>query len=412
MVLKSLLPETLLPRILLLVMPALLIACSDIPQQADSDHPQRPPPYSDSRATTSGAATAPPPLASVSRAPVSLALLLPLSGTFSSTAESVRDGFFNAYFSDGGHPAVHVYDVGSTPGSLRAAYQAALDQGATFIVGPLRKDDVATLASFQPPVPVLALNYLDDGAATPSNFFQFGLAPEDEARAAARQAAAQGLHRAVALVPSAEWGGRALSAFDQSLRAAGGTVVAVQRYQQGRYDQSKMIADLMGINASQDRHNALTAALGEKSEFEPQRRNDIDMIFLGARGQDARGLMPQLKFNRAGDLPVYATALVYDGRPSAETAGLRFCDAPWIIGDSDALHQARAAVAGLPVVNPRLFALGRDAYGLAAGIAQGRVRIGDALDGWSGRLQWRGNVVSRDLSCVQIGTDGLRALNP
>src|SRR3546814_10394454 len=58
------------------------------------------------------------------------------------------------------------------------------------------------------------------------------------------------------------------------------------------------------------------------------------MIFLGARGQDARALIPQLLFNRAGGLPIYATALIYDGKPSADINGLRFCDAPWIIGQS------------------------------------------------------------------------------
>src|SRR3546814_7858205 len=103
----------------------------------------------------------------------------------------------------------------------------------------------------------------------------------------------------------------------------------------------------MGVSPSEDRHRSLTTTLGEKSEFEPQRRADIDMIFLGARGQDARALIPQLLFNRAGGLPIYATALIYDGKPSADINGLRFCDAPWIIGQSADLQQQRAAIAGL-----------------------------------------------------------------
>src|SRR3546814_8291778 len=80
----------------------------------------------------------------------------------------------------------------------------------------------------------------------------------------------------------------------------------------------------MGVSPSEDRHRSLTTTLGEKSEFEPQRRADIDMIFLGARGQDARALIPQLLFNRAGGLPIYATALISDGKPSAAVDGLRF----------------------------------------------------------------------------------------
>lgn len=404
MVLKSLLPKT------LLLLPLLLYACA-APQP--SPPARTPPPTVPSQAHGGPAYPSPAGPLTARGQSASIALLLPLSGTFSATAESVRDGFFSAYFADAAHPAARVYDVGSTPDSLRAAYQKALSEGATFIVGPLRKEYVAQLAGLRPSVPVLALNYLDAGVVTPDNVFQFGLAPADEARSAAEQASTAGLHRAAALVPDVDWGRSALSAFDEGLRANGGAVVSAQRYDQRQFDQSKVIASLMGVGASQDRHNSLTSTLGEKSEFEPQRRADLDMIFLGARGQDARALIPQLLFNRAGGLPVYATALIYDGKPNADINGLRFCDAPWIIGQSPQLQQQRAATAGLTIVNPRLFALGRDAYTLAAGLAQNRLHVGDELDGVSGHLQWRTrNVIGRKLSCVQIGSDGLQPLTP
>lgn len=400
MVLKSLLPKT------LLLLPLLLYACA----APRSSPPARTPPLT-APSQTHGASGVPMTLPHGQAA--SIALLLPLSGTFSATAESVRDGFFSAYFADAAHPAARVYDVGSTPDSLRAAYQTALSEGATFIVGPLRKEYVAQIAGFRPSVPVLALNYLDAGVVAPDNVFQFGLAPADEARSAAEQASAAGLHRAAALVPDADWGRSALSAFDEALRANGGAVVSAQRYDQRQFDQSKIIAALMGISASEDRHRSLTTTLGEKSEFESRRRADIDMVFLGARGQDARALIPQLLFNRAGGLPIYATALIYDGKPNADINGLRFCDAPWIIGQSQQLQQQRAATAGLTIVNPRLFALGRDAYTLAAGLAQNRLQVGQEVDGVSGQLQWRTrNVIGRKLSCVQIGNDGLQSLTP
>lgn len=406
MVLKASLPKTLLG-----FAPLLFCACSDIPS-APPPRPTAPPPRAQQGLPPASAPGAYAPASAVPRGG-GIALLLPLSGTFSATADAVRDGFLSAYFGDAAHPRLRVYDVGDGADSLRAAYQRALGEGAGFIVGPLRKEDVATLAGFLPPVPVLALNYLDAGVSVPFNFFQLGLAPEDEARAAARQALALGQRRAVALVPDAEWGGRALAAFDESLRAGGGAVVAVQRYRQGVSDQSKAIADLMGVSTAEERHRALTAALGEKSEFEAPRRADIDMVFLGARAEDARLLIPQLRFNRAGDLPVYTTALVYDGRASADLAGLRFCDAPWIVGQSEALRAQRAAASGLPGAGPRLFALGRDAYALAAGLQRAQLRVGEGLDGASGRLAWRGaSVISRELDCVQIGADGLRPLGP
>lgn len=407
MVLKALLPKTLAA-----LLPALMFACSEMPERPPSPAPRAQAPVLPAPAPRLPA-VAPAAAPLVSRGEPGLALLLPLSGNFSVTAEAVRDGFLSASFDDAAHPRVRIYDIGATPDSLRAAYQKALADGASFLVGPLRKEDVAAVAGFVPPVPVLGLNYLDAGVSAPFNFFQLGLAPEDEARAAARQALALGQRRALALVPDADWGSRALDALDETLRAGGGQVVRAQRYAQGTIDQSKAIAELMGVSASEERHRALSAVLGKKSEFEPQRRGDVDLIFLGARSQDARLLIPQLRFNRAGDLPVYATALVYDGKPTADLNGLRFCDTPWWIGDGETLAAQKAAAASLPSGGTRLFALGRDAYTLSSGLARGSLHVGDGIDGVSGHLEWRGaSVIGRQLACVQISGDGLRPLAP
>lgn len=342
-----------------------------------------------------------------------VALLLPLSGTFSATGEAVRDGFLSGHFGDRLRGQVRVYDVGASDELLLSAYQRALNDGAGFIVGPLRKESVAQLARMNPPVPVLGLNFLDGGTTVPFNFFQMGLAPEDEARAAADHATSRGLRRAVALVPDSEWGERTLLAFEQRLRAQGGTIIRAERYAQSVVDQSKLIQGLMGVAASEERHRALTAIIGSKSEFEAKRRSDIDLIFLGARAQDARLLGPQFRFQRAGDLPIYATALVYDGRTDADRAGIRFCDTPWTIGDTLVWAPQRAEVEKLPSVagQPRLYALGRDAYRVASGLLRGELRTGDAIDGATGRLAWNsGGVISRSLDCVQIQADGLRPL--
>ncbi|HEY0973532.1 MAG TPA: penicillin-binding protein activator [Solimonas sp.] len=391
--------------------------------------PERPPPPSSATAPgptapTHTAQTDPAygywPSAPVEPAPApvrregNIALLLPLSGNFSATGEAVRDGFLSAHFNDGARGNVRVYDVGSGDEALMAVFQRALNEGADFVVGPLRKESVAMLAALNPPVPVLGLNFLDAGTPLPFNFFQMGLAPEDEARAAADHAAAQGLRRAVALVPETDWGERALAAFSERLRQNGGSVMRAERYPLGRAtEQSKAIEGLMGVAASQERHRALTSILGVKTEFEAKRRSDLDLIFMVARAQDARLLGPQFRFHRATGLPIYATALVYDGRSDADRAGMRFCDTPWTVGDSAIWAPSRAEVESLPttVAQPRLYALGRDAQRVSAGLLRGELRVGEAVDGASGRLRWRGHQIERGLDCVQIETGGLRPLS-
>ena len=345
----------------------------------------------------------------------SIALLLPLSGSFSTTGEAVRDGFLAAHFNSRGQTAVRVYDVGSRDDLLQPAYQRALSEGAALIVGPLRKESVAQLASWNPPVPVIALNYLDDGIGVPFNFLQMGLAPEDEARAAADHALQQNRRRAVALVPQTEAGERAYAAFEQRLREHGGSVVRVARYVPGRADQSQAIEGLMGGAASEERHRALTSTLGIKTVFESRRRGDLDLIFMVARASDARLLAPQFRFHRSGDLPIYATAQVYDGgRGDADRAGIRFCDTPWTVGDALIWAPQRLEVEGLASVTalPRLHALGRDAQRVAQGLIQGSLRRGDGLDGASGRLQWRDSgQIERAPECVQLRSDGVRPLS-
>ena len=341
-----------------------------------------------------------------------VALMLPLTGSFSATGEAVRDGFLAAHFAAGATGTVRVYDVGSGDEALLSVFQRAINDGADFVVGPLRKESVALLAALNPPVPVLGLNFLDPGSPAPFNFFQMGLAPENEARAAADHAAGLGLRRAVALVPQTDWGERALAAFEERLRVTGGAVLRTERYPLGRADQSKAIEGLMGVAASEERHRALTGIIGTKTVFDAKRRTDIDLIFMVARAQDARLLGPQFRFHRAGGLPIYATALVYDGRSDADRAGIRFCDTPWTVGDVMVWGPARVEIESLPTAKaqPRLHALGRDAHRVATGLLRGELRVGETVEGASGRLAWRGNQIERGLDCVQMQPDGLQAL--
>lgn len=358
----------------------------------------------------------------VSRAPETLplprfaadgpvALLLPLSGAYAAPAAAVREGFLAAHFDAGDARELRIYDVGTTPERLLSAYQRALDEGAAFIVGPLMKESAARLATMNPPVPVLSLNHLDAGGFVPQDFFQIGLAPEDEARAAADDAAAGNLRNAVALVPEGDWGDRVLAALEGRMAQWGGRIVASARYRQGVSDQSDVIAQLMGVAASRERHRELTNALGVRTEFDARRRADIDFVFLGARATEARVLLPQFRFHRATGLPHYATSMVYDGRGDAELAGLRFCDMPFMLDTTGELAQERQQASSLSNVGayPRLYALGRDAYAVAAALQRGGLRVGDSLDGATGVLEWGdSSTIQRRLRCAALRADRRR----
>ena len=79
-------------------------------------------------------------------------------------------------------------------------------------------------------VPVLTLNYLPEDTLAPPGLYQFALAPEDEAAAAAVRAIGDGHTRAVALVPNNDWGRRLLSSFATELEGMGGTLLDYRSY--------------------------------------------------------------------------------------------------------------------------------------------------------------------------------------
>lgn len=352
----------------------------------------------------------------------SIALLLPLSGPHVASAEAVRDGFFAAFY--GGHdvssprPLARVYDTGATGDTLLAAYRRALDDGAQFLVGPLTREDVAALAGHgRPAVPVLALNYLDPGKAAPFNFFQWGLAPEDEARQAAERAIMDRQYRAVALVPEGEWGERVLKAFRERLQALGGAVVGERTYVVSERDHSEPIRQLLALDSSQERHRALTVVLGTKTQFQPRRRDDVDLVFLAARPEQAKLLGPQLRFHRTGELPIYATSLIYEGdAPAVDLNGLRFCDMPWMLSpDSDFAKlrgQLQTLFPGRPREYTRLLALGHDAYTLVQLIDSGQLQPGSFFPAASGTLSLRDDgVIARGLTCAEIRNGALKTLD-
>ena len=358
-----------------------------------------------------GSVSAPPP---ISNAPLQLyagnrggsgmALLVPLSGPLAATGEAVRVGFMAAANKGGAAGGIRVYDSGADASQAIGAYQTALNEGAGVIVGPLVKEAVAALARMgTPAVPLLALNALDANQPAPANFLQFGLAPEDEARAAAAQAISQNRRRALALVPSSDWGNRVLIAFREQFTALGGTVVSAEAFQSGAPDPSKVVKKLMALDASEARHKALTGVLGKNTEFDARRREDVDFIFLAAKPSDSYLILPQLRFYRASGLPIVTTSLIYEGR-GIDWQRMSVCDMPWMLDTqgpwAQARNEATAIDAGPMRGYPRLVALGGDAFRVASRLLGNNLHTGDRIDGASGRLVIGGDGrIARELSC-------------
>lgn len=301
-------------------------------------------------------------------------LMLPLSGNYArSVGEPIRDGFLAAYYEalKSGYDVPDVYLVDTAKAQdFAALYSHVVSMGAEFVIGPFEKRGIRQLAEAGSlTVPVLALNYLSNGAETPQGLYQYGLSAEDDARSAAERAWKDGHRFAVGLAPQSAWGGRVINAFREHWTSLGG-VMSGEGYFARNSDHKAVVGNVLDIDKSRRRAERVSQIIGQPVEVIPQRRQDADLLFLAALPTAARMIKPSLNFHQSRDLPIYATSHVYTGKPGSrldqDLNGVRFCDIPWNLSDEHSAAKSaiqrtwskRAEAFG------RLYAMGADAFQL------------------------------------------------
>ena len=340
----------------------------------------------------------------VSERPSKVAILLPATGPLKNAGKALQEGIMTAYYrhkQDGNPPVLRFYDSGGD--DILALYQQAVQDGADFILGPLAKDKAATIANQGTlPVTTLALNYIDQGEL-PENFFQFGLAPEDEARQIALQGAREGASQAGILYPEGEWGERVAQAFAQEWQSLGGTVTITRTYQEGP-TLGDTVKELLLVAQSQSRGQAVSRFTSLDMDIQPRRRQDMGFLFLLANPDQGRQVKPALNFHYAKDLPVYSTALVHSGesnpRRDQDLNGVRFVDMPWMLSNEDS-QLRRMSNEQWPEGHgryERLFAMGIDAYRLQSRVFLLSTLPSSELPGVTGRLSMKQQRIVRELN--------------
>ncbi len=298
-----------------------------------------------------------------------LALLLPLaSPDFARPAEAVRLGFMAAARQGGGKLTVGIFATDASSERILAEYEKAVKLGARLVIGPMTRSGVSALAASQlVSVPTLGLNLPEDKAALPPKFYTFGLGLEAEAQLVARSAATELLKTAILVSAKTLLAQRSREAFSENWTRLGGTIT--ESYEFGPQ------TDLY----------ALKRALAN---------SQADLIFLAADGEQARRVRPFLIDNIA----VFATSQVNsvgsDSLANIDLNGIRFVDMPWLVQPD---HPAVMVYPRPPGVAPeleRFYALGIDAFRVAAALLQDQ-RTFD-LDGVTGRLTLYGNQVVRE----------------
>lgn len=302
--------------------------------------------------------------------PSRVAVILPASGRLQAAGEAIRDGVLSAYADQPGRSELLFFPTSDDPQSPISAYFSALDAGADWIIGPLRRESVESMLNLAGmSTPVLALNDLPAGFVPPAGLENqiraLSLSQDEETVAIAQHAAASGYERAILLAPESAWGERMAAAFEDEFLQDDRQIVTALRYLESENDHGAVLQRALKIDESKARMRALQNTLQTTLEFEPVRRDDVDVIFMAANTTQARLIRPQLKFHEAGDIPVYATSRVFSGQPdpvrNRDLDGIRYPATRWQLSHPD--REDVPAVESLRGGSlSSLFAVGQDAW--------------------------------------------------
>ena len=300
---------------------------------------------------------------------VPLALLLPLAEPdFARPADAVRLGFMAALKHSGERMAVGLFATDASNESILAGYEQALKLGARLVVGPMTRSGVSVLAASKlVRVPTIGLNQPEDRTALPPLFYTFGLALEAEAQLVARTAFAEYFRKAIVVSAKSALAQRSRDAFAVAWKQLGGIITEAYEF------------------GPQTDFRALRKALST---------SPADMIFLAADGEQARMARPFFNSNVA----VFATSQVNSGRDdsraNADLNGIRFVEMPWLIQPDHPAVMIYPRPKGLAADQERFYALGIDAFRVAAALLKGARTL--SLDGVTGRLTLQDKQVARE----------------
>lgn len=315
-----------------------------------------------------------------------VAVLLPFSGRFSEVAKAVQKGMLTAAISDiKGRNELMFFDTGSAGENVSAAYYSAQEYQSDMIIGPLDKASIEVLEQMpEPTIPVILLNQAE------SAHHQFTLSPEGEAETVADKMIDDGVRNVLIMAPNEPWGERMTQAFAQRFVDLGGNIQNNAYFQPEHNDYSAQLRQLLGLVESQLRAKNLQQFLKLKINSDEVVRSDVDAIFLAAKPSFARLMIPQLKFHRAADIPIYSTSHLFDGlnnvQHNKDLEGVRFVISPIELATTD-LSETLPFDLKLVKSDQRLFAFGFDAYQLITRLNwMSRVNTG-MVEGLTGKIR-------------------------
>jgi len=322
-------------------------------------------------------------------------VLLPLTGSFAQAAQTVKAGILAAYEADDSPTKKPIYFEDTSAGDISQHYELLASNNPSVIIGPLVKEEVASLGKHLPlKTAVLALNQVI--GLENEKIIQFGLTPEQEVEQVAILARGDGKEAAMILASDTSFGQRLSKHFEEYWIKLGGKITLSRKFSQHGGNYGNVVKELTGSNPSGDQ-----------------------LLFLASDPTDAREIMPKVSALSPQGIqtPVYATSYSFDIRNHSkslqELNGMIFCDMPWVLNQTDhgklSFLSLENQTSAIPSDSLKLFAMGMDAYLLSGDMDRVLSEPDYRLSGTTGILSTQPNHrIRRQLECSQVLARGLQ----
>ncbi|GGE49946.1 penicillin-binding protein activator [Agaricicola taiwanensis] len=331
---------------------------------------------------------------------VKVALLLPQTGTGAPTATSLRNAAEMA-LAEFNNPNIQllVKDDKGTPQGAAEAAQAAINEGAEVILGPLFAQSVAAVGGVARQANVPVIGYSTDASVAGSGVYLLSFPPQGDVERIVEHASQSGRKSFAGLVPDNAYGTVVEAAFKETVARVGGRLVAFERYP----------ADQAGAQAAAKRF-AATAGTSADAIFVPGSASVVPGLVqaMTAAGVDTRRAM--LLGTGLWDDPALLSSPVM--------AGARFAGADKAMWQSFS-SRYRARYGSDPV---RTASLAYDSVTLIAALVQtqgmqrfspGVLTNSSGFSGVDGLFRFRPNgTIQRGLAVLEVGGGTTRVVAP
>lgn len=323
-----------------------------------------------------------------------VALLLPLSGPGETKriAQAMKQAAELALTDTGGSGITLITkDSGGNAGTAKAAAQAALNEGAELILGPLLAPEVQAVKTVaQGRANVIAFSSQSSVAGQGTYLMSF--LPEEEVANVVRYAASQGKRNLALLYPQTQYGSNVQAALNRSAGPSGVKIAASQPFARGQSSAAAAQRIAQDLN-------------------DPSR--GIDSILIPEGGEALRSLSAALEQN--GVTPEKVKILGTGLWDDTVTRSTPIAQGGWYAGVSPDMVQRfdskySSVYGGKP---PRIASLAYDAVSLAAGLARkgdfssGAITDAGGYQGQNGLFRFRSNgLIERGLSILEMTPSG------